>query len=135
MVSGQTLLSEAEFIEHQRRVHDPDYPTNFSQRELDNNSVDLQRFIEDHWKQLGATVSDSSQISDPIDVWDKDRIEQAVNAVVPLIDSKDWPAAIEAITQLVQHSSGTQRLEAILGRVKLLDFAGEYFLAKQERLG
>ena len=107
----------------------------FADQELENNSLSLQRLLRSHHAAFAGSIERSDQVDQPTDVWDTDALEIEQASARQFIADQQWPEAIEALTKIINHSSGKMRGEAVLARAEALLLAGEEFLANRELRG
>ena len=107
----------------------------FASRELENHTLALQRLLIAHSLHFTSSLERSDQVSDPTDIWDNDLVEQQFELAKSLANQLQWAGAIEALSKVIDHSTGESRNSAIVARIHALESMGENFLAKLEKHG
>lgn len=107
----------------------------FAAQELDNHSFALQQLLIAHSLYYSSSVEPSEQIVEPTDLWEAEQIAAQIELAESLGLESQWPAAIEALSDVINHSNGDSRRSAILARIHALQSMGERFLAQTEMRG
>ena len=108
--------------------------TRFAWQELSNDRFDFAQALKSDLQNFSASIQRSEQLS-PDEIWDSSLIQQKSVDAMALAGTQQWPATIETLSEIINHSDGDTRRKAILARTNALDSAGEYFLADRERRG
>ena len=132
-------LSETSFFAlDAERVNSNDgdsHALRFAQYELNNNRHGLQTKIDARLERFVSSVQPSSQLEPSDEIWDLELISSKINKAKQLAGELNWPAAIDLLSQVIEHSTGGVRDNAIAARTNALHSAGEYFLADRDRRG
>ena len=127
-------LKKIETGQTEAAVPDPN-SLRFAQQELDNDSTDIDRLLNSFTQLFAASIHRSEQLEAPMDIYPADVINQKLADVEELTKDGQWAAAIELLSEVVNHSDGDTRRNAILARATALENSSEYFLADRERRG
>ncbi len=104
-------------------------------RELQNDRVPFEKWAMTQSLLMDDSVQPSPQMQEPVEVWDDSRLAELSQRAETAAGEGQWPAAIEALSAIIQHSRGETRRLAILARINALESAGETYLAESERRG
>ncbi len=108
----------------------------YESRELQNHAVALKRLTNSHQRDFAQSIANASPIdsSDVRPVSNKN-LSTLYHSAMQLSADKQWPAAIETWSELVNAAHGDQRSSARIQRAEALRRAGEHFLAERELRG
>lgn len=104
-------------------------------RELQNDRVPFEKWVMTQTLLMDDSVQPSPQMQTPTELWDETRLADSSRRAQAAANDGQWPAAIEALSEIIQHSTGEPRRLAILARINALESAGEAYLAENERRG
>ena len=135
LVTAFTELSESAYLKHSKHASMMPEMKQFSGNQLDNDSLDVQRLLSSHVENFTGGIVAGNQLAPSKELWSTNRLQEVRTAALTAANTGNWPAVMEHLTEMVQHSKSEQRAEAIVTRAELLQHAGEYFLAQQERRG
>ncbi len=135
LVAAFTQLSESAYLKHSKHASMMREMKQFSGDQLDNDALDLQRLIKSHVETFSSGIVPGDQLTAPEEVWSTNRLQQTRDAALKAANTGNWAAVMEYLTAMVHHSKSEQRADAIVTRAELLQHAGEYFLARNERQG
>ena len=107
----------------------------FANDELNNASIDLKRMLISAWRRVKNSIRTSDQLRASSEIWGEFETDEAMQNALKLASANDWVPAIEKLTELIHHTKGHERQQAILARNNALESTGEFFLANRERLG
>jgi len=135
LVAKYTRLSELAYRKHGNHASAMPALKEFSGAQLNNNSIDVQRLIKSHLKQVDNSVALGNGFESDGTKWDvrQQKLHQA--KALELAQAGNWQGVMEVLSGLIAHSNGKTRREAITTRSQVLDQLGEDFLANRERRG
>lgn len=135
LIAAYTELSESAYLKHSKHASMMPEMKEFSGAQLNNDSLDVQRLLDSHIENFTHGIAAGDQLAPVKELWSTKRLQQSRNAALIAAHKGNWPSVMEHLTAMVHHSKSQQRNDAIVTRAELLQHAGEYFLAKQERRG
>ncbi|MCA9135400.1 MAG: hypothetical protein KDB00_01540 [Planctomycetales bacterium] len=107
----------------------------FARHELDNDAFELESELRDHHRVILDSVRQSPITDASEDRWDDATVETQLELIGRLTTQRNWPATIELLSDLIRHSDGQTRNQAVMSRVDALQSSGEDFLAMMELRG
>lgn len=135
LVANYTELSELAYRKHGRQASMVPVMKEFSGEQLNNNSIDVQRMVKSHQRQMdtSTTLGHSAENAGPM--WHSKQLENHQAKALAMAESGNWPGVLEVLAGLIQHSEGSTRRAAIVTRSQVLQQLGENFLANREQRG
>ncbi len=133
--SSYRHLNADETVQPAGSIHADANWNRFVRQELQNDSANLESLLKSHLQNFSSSIQESDQIQPPTEVFDDVTISEKTAQLMALAEVQQWPAVIEILSELVNHTTGDIRRNAILARANALQSAGEYFLADRERRG
>jgi len=110
LVANFTELSELAYRKHGRQASSVPVMKEFSGAQLNNNSIDVQRLLKSHQKQMDKSITLGHSFENAGTLWHRKQ-------------------------RLIAHSDGDIRRDAIITRTLVLEKLDEDFLANRERRG
>ena len=135
LVANFTGLSELAYRKHGRQASMVPVMREFSGKQLDNNSVDVQRLLESHQKQFDKSVTFGHSLENSGLRWHRKQQENHQAKALELAEANNWHGVLEVLTDLIAHSDGKIRRQSIIMRSQVLEHLDEDFLANRERRG
>jgi hypothetical protein len=135
LVDGSLELSESAYLKLSRHASTTPELKQFARALLNNDSIAVQRLIGSHVENFMGAIEAGNQTIPPDKIWSTKRLEQERAAALTAASNSNWPLVMEHLTTMIHHSESQQRHDAIVARAELLDHAGEFFLANNERRG
>ena len=102
---------------------------------IDNETYGLQQLLRSLQFTFSAGIESPETANEPTDVWDNQKITNQLQQAQVFADQQQWPSAIESLSQIIRHSTGKLRQDAIVARVNALFSADESYLATVEATG
>ena len=135
LIANFTELSELAYRKHGRQASMVPVMKEFSGGQLNNNSVDVQRLVKSHQKQMDTSVAIGHSFENAGPKWHRKQQEHHQSKALAMAEAGNWHGVLEVLTGLIAHSEGDIRREAITTRSQVLEQLGEEFLANRERRG
>ncbi len=107
----------------------------FVEQELGNDSSEIDGLFKAYAQLFAASIHRSEQLEPPLEIHPAEVLSQKLADVDALTRDGQWAAAIELLSEVINHSEGKTRSNAILARADALENAAEFFLADRERRG
>ena len=138
LVGRPTSLSESSFLHLkslENRLEEGDrLSARFAGQELANDAMVLNKNVQAYQADFKKNVGLSPELQ-PTEIREPVAIEALAREANILLESKQWTAAIEVLGEIINHSTGESRRDAIISRIAALRNAGEFTLANRERKG
>ena len=135
LVANFTELSELAYRKHGRQASRVPAMKEFSGGQLNNNSIDVQRLLTSHQKQMDKSITLGHSFENSGPLWHSKQQELHHAKALEMAEAGNWPGVLEVLTGLIAHSEGDSRRQAIITRSQVLEQLGEDFLADRERRG
>ncbi len=135
LMANYTELSELAYRKHGKHASMMPAMKEFSGMQLNNNAIDLQRLLNSHLKQIDKSITPGGRLENTGAKWHQKQQERYQAKALELAEAGNWQGVLEVLTELITHSAGKVRRDAIVSQTQVLDQLNEGFLARLQRRG
>ena len=107
----------------------------FASQEIRNDSIGVERWLRTQHDAFVISVQPSDDMAPPTEIWDAARLATMHRDATFAAKADQLATAIGMWSQIIRHSQGVTRRNAILSRINALQLADEDLLADRERRG